>query len=135
MNERNLLILSKCSRDQSIGHAGLKVMIWFCPRGSGRSVGRYTTASNSRERFTPIHRIAGLLEFSEKIGFPGASVVHVGVDHTGEIGRNLQIAFLKSTNASTAKLAGKPEHFADNILASAGSKIPAIWSTDVIWRQ
>ena len=41
MNERNLLILSKCSRDQSIGHAGLKVMIWYCPRGSGRSVGKY----------------------------------------------------------------------------------------------
>jgi len=35
------------------------------PRGSARSVGKYTAASNSRERFTPIHLVACGVQFSE----------------------------------------------------------------------
>jgi hypothetical protein len=35
----------------------------------------------------------------------------------------------------TAKLAGEPEHFADDILAGTGLKMLAIWSADVIRRQ
>src|SRR5258707_8347542 len=88
-----------------------------------------------RESLCPINLVAGGLKLSEQLGFPGTSIIHLGIHDASKVSGNLDVAFFEGTHAIAPQLACKPEHFTDDILACPGLEMFRIGSPDVIRRQ
>lgn len=83
----------------------------------------------------PIDGVAGRREFSEKLSFPGATVIHFCVTDPRDIGGHLDFVLHQDADACTAKFGGEPEHLADDVLASARLEVVSIWPAYIVCRH